>query len=379
MLAWRRADVAALNRIAREHRIVDGHVETAAVRVEGGKEFAVGDLVVALSPDPDKRYSTSQRGEVTAINPIGPSVTIRFDDADESVVLRGDALAADHLDHAYAVTVHRAQGATVDRTHLYADGGGAELAYVACSRARDTTTIHCVADDLDQATEDLERDWTSERRQRWTLDTDDPAAPGQRTRPTLRPRTEIGLRLGRLRAERAAVLATIPIDPHAELAALRHRRQQLAEQLRDLGKGTGGFTGTKIGDTARCQADALREYETAREQARTAPRRHARRTEAALDEKHDVLRFAQRRWAVLVRPVEQQLLGELEQVEHELIDLEAREITRATWQLRHPEAMQRLAVLSHEIAALEARAGIASTDLAFSRPPPDRSIGGLSR
>lgn len=34
------------------------------------------------------------------------------------------------------------QGATVDRAHVFADGGGRELAYVAMSRARESSQVY---------------------------------------------------------------------------------------------------------------------------------------------------------------------------------------------------------------------------------------------
>jgi ATP-dependent exoDNAse (exonuclease V) alpha subunit len=58
------------------------------------------------------------------------------------------------------------QGATVDRAHVCADGGGRELAYVAMSRARDTSHVYVVADDTDQAIGDLTVEWSAERGQR---------------------------------------------------------------------------------------------------------------------------------------------------------------------------------------------------------------------
>ena len=51
-------------------------------------------------------------------------------------------IGADKLGHAYAVTAHRSQGATVDVTHALEDGGGRELAYVAMSRARNESHVH---------------------------------------------------------------------------------------------------------------------------------------------------------------------------------------------------------------------------------------------
>jgi len=65
------------------------------------------------------------------------ALTVRFDDGRDEV-LTAEELSKDRLDHAYAVTVHRMQGATVDRAHVFADGGGRELAYVAMSRARES-------------------------------------------------------------------------------------------------------------------------------------------------------------------------------------------------------------------------------------------------
>ncbi len=124
--------------------------------------------------------------------------------------------------------MHRSQGATVDVAHLFADGGGRELGYVAMSRARHLSQVHVVADSADLAGEDLVRDWSAERRQTWAIDTGrpdphakaplaveaDPAAPA-----TLRAT----LGRGRLRAERDALIATLRVEPPAQpQAALQH-------------------------------------------------------------------------------------------------------------------------------------------------------------
>ena len=49
------------------------------------------------------------------------------------VSLSGEATGAERLGLGYATTVHRSQGSTTSRAHLFADGGGRELAYVAMS------------------------------------------------------------------------------------------------------------------------------------------------------------------------------------------------------------------------------------------------------
>jgi ATP-dependent exoDNAse (exonuclease V) alpha subunit len=151
-MAWRRSDVAALNERARERFVAAGLVAGPELEAPGGKRYASGDRVVALAPGERGRFLTSERGTITAVHQ--GQLTVRFDDG-RSQTLAGEELGADHLDHAYAVTVHRMQGATVDRAHVFADGGGRELAYVAMSRARETSHVYVVADDLDQAGEDL--------------------------------------------------------------------------------------------------------------------------------------------------------------------------------------------------------------------------------
>jgi hypothetical protein len=54
-------------------------------------------------------------------------------------------IGADRLGYGYAITGHRAQGATVEVAHVLDDGGGRELAYVAMSRARNASHVlhHC--------------------------------------------------------------------------------------------------------------------------------------------------------------------------------------------------------------------------------------------
>lgn len=118
-----------------------------------------------------------------------------------------EELASDRLDHAYAVTVHRMQGASVDRAHVFADGGGRELANVAMSRARQTSHVYVAADDHDQAIEDLTNEWSIERRQRWLIDTDTVADDTMQRRPGLSRKVPEVIGSAQLRAEREAVEA----------------------------------------------------------------------------------------------------------------------------------------------------------------------------
>lgn len=132
VLAWRRRDIAQLDHFARMRRGAAGVVGETSVEAPGGRRYSAGDRLVAL--DPDRRFATATRSR--------------------SIEPRRD----------------RRPGPRLCRR------GGRELAYVAMARAHETTTAHCVAEDLEQAVEDL-RDWSQDRRQRWTLDTDFPASP----------------------------------------------------------------------------------------------------------------------------------------------------------------------------------------------------------
>jgi hypothetical protein len=60
--------------------------------------------------------------------------------------------ANQHVELAYATTVHGAQGDTVDRAHLaLGETTGAAAAYVAMTRGRESNTAHLVAESLDDA------------------------------------------------------------------------------------------------------------------------------------------------------------------------------------------------------------------------------------
>jgi len=378
MLAWRRNDVAQLNHFARMRRRAAGALAETSIEAPGGRRYAEGDRIVALAPDPDRRFVTSQRGTVTAIDHHDHSIIVRFDDTTDAVTLAGEQLNAHHLDHGYATTVHRAQGATADRTHLYAGGGGRELAYVALSRARDTVTVHCVADDLDQALEDLTRDWSQDRRQQWTLDTDLLAAAGQRTRPALLPGAEVGLRLGRLRAERDAILAAMPTDPTTELARLAAERHQLQGDLRELRTGTGRHNHTDAGHAARQLAEVRRNLQRVERDARSPglSRRQRRRAEAVVADHQARVAVATRQWRVCGHETEQELLSAIEAIDETSTSLDLHRHRRSFWQLEHPAATRRLTAVGHQIATLEYQAGVPA-----SEPPhrPPLAVGGLSR
>ena len=170
LYAWRRANVAALNQRARAWMDATGRLSGPELTCPGGHAYRAGDLVVTLAAAADgqtghlpaggRHGRRSGRPDAHAANRRRPPRAIRAEEA-----------AADRLDHGYATTVHRGQGSTTGRAHLFADGGGRELAYVAMSRARESTHVWTVADDLAQGVDDLRRDWSTARTPTWALDT----------------------------------------------------------------------------------------------------------------------------------------------------------------------------------------------------------------
>jgi len=80
-----------------------------------------------------------------------------------------ETLTYDHLDHGYAITVHKSQGSTVDRAHVLAAENGIESrewAYVSGSRHREE--VHIYADRATLA--ELAPQWSRSRQKDVTLD-----------------------------------------------------------------------------------------------------------------------------------------------------------------------------------------------------------------
>jgi ATP-dependent exoDNAse (exonuclease V) alpha subunit len=157
MLAWRRSNVDALNRAARQLCDERGQLDGPEITAPGARHYRAGDRIVTLAPGANGQIVTSERGTVTAVNPDDRSLVARMDD-DRHQHFTAEQTGKDKMNHGYAITVHRSQGATVDTAHRLEDGGGRELAYDSMSRARHRSTAWVVADDIAQAAEDLKRD-----------------------------------------------------------------------------------------------------------------------------------------------------------------------------------------------------------------------------
>ena len=147
VLAHTRADVRDLNEAIRRARAAAGELgEAAAFQTgQGKREFAAGDRIVFLKNDRELgvKNGTLGRVEEAAAGRLGVVL-----DNGERRTVEAHAYAA--VDHGYAVTIHKSQGATVDRAFVLASGGmDRHLTYVAMTRHREQVTLYAGRDDFE--------------------------------------------------------------------------------------------------------------------------------------------------------------------------------------------------------------------------------------
>lgn len=167
ILAHSNKDVAALNQSIRSSRAEAGELGPSAEfqTARGAREFAQGDRLLFLKNDrgldvKNGTLGTVQRasnGELAVMLDNGREVNVRAKDYE-------------HVDHGYAVTVHKAQGVTVDRAYLLATPGmDRSLAYVGMTRHRDSAALYAGGDDF-ASYDKLARNLSRERPKETTLD-----------------------------------------------------------------------------------------------------------------------------------------------------------------------------------------------------------------
>jgi hypothetical protein len=289
LYAWRRANVAALNLRARTWMEDTDRLSGPELVCRGGNAYRAGDRVVTLSPGPDGRLATSERAVIDSVD-TGRRTLVVCTDGGQMVQLGSDDAGADRLGYGYATTVHRRQGSTTGRAHLFADGGGRELAYVAMSRARESTQVWTVADDLPQGVDDLRRDWSTTRTPAWALDTALPD-PSVLTRENFQAlSSDHQARLAALlHAETAlagdAVVGIRLPDRAATLGQAEAALAQARQARADLDTWSGVWQTTEAGQAVRDLAEARRARQQAEQAAEVGARwrdRHTARKEAAL-------------------------------------------------------------------------------------------------
>jgi hypothetical protein len=156
MIALRRCDVDELNARARALLVDDGVVDPTGIEA-GGRTFATGDRVVCL--DNDRRLGVHNAMFATVVDvdhEVGELVVVP-DGRDTRRRLPDDYIA-EHLNHAYATTIHKAQGATYDRVLMLGDDRlYRQAGYTGLSRGRERNDVYLVVDDDRERDAELER------------------------------------------------------------------------------------------------------------------------------------------------------------------------------------------------------------------------------
>lgn len=157
VLASTNADVAVLNEMIRAHHIDTGDVDTSReVALSQGDVAGLGDVIIARQ---NQRLGNPDRPNQAGEKVINGQLFRVIDLTDDGGIVAGDLatgqvyhLPADyvraHTHLGYAATVHRAQGATVDTTHLVVDSATSRSAlYVGLTRGRYENRVYAVTDD----------------------------------------------------------------------------------------------------------------------------------------------------------------------------------------------------------------------------------------
>jgi conjugative relaxase-like TrwC/TraI family protein len=150
MIAYRRADVAELNAVARALLDHDRRLGRERLRLNDGTELAAGDRIVCTRNDRGLAIANGNRGTITAVDREQRAVAVELDDG-RRLTLPGRYIDAGHVAHGYALTGHKTQGLTLERAFVLADDRRAlrEWGYVALSRARKQTRLYTTANELE--------------------------------------------------------------------------------------------------------------------------------------------------------------------------------------------------------------------------------------
>ena len=153
ILAYTRDEVRQLNEQARQLRQAAGELgHSEVIQTErGAREFAPGDRLYFLK---NERSLGVKNGSLGTLEKIEHGILQVRMDGEEDRRIAVDSRYYSHLDHGYATTVHKAQGATVDRSFVLATPHfDRHTTYVALSRHRQAATVVYAAEDFGAAQE----------------------------------------------------------------------------------------------------------------------------------------------------------------------------------------------------------------------------------
>ena len=149
-LAHRRRDVFALNQGIRAARLQAGELvgETLVETHHGPRAFAPGDRMLFTRNDATLWVRNGLLGTVEVVD--GTELRVRLDGS--NLAINFNTRYYNAVDHGYAVSIHKAQGCTVDQTFvLGSQTMDRHLAYVAMTRHRSSGRLFTAVDDQPSA------------------------------------------------------------------------------------------------------------------------------------------------------------------------------------------------------------------------------------
>lgn len=148
-LAHRRKDVHAINQAIKSARWLSGEAATGTLfeTDHGPRSFAKGDRILFTRNDATLGVRNGMLGTVEDVG--GKKLTVQFDTdvAGNCRKLTFKPREFPSFDHGFAVSIHRSQGCTVDRSFVLASQTlDKNLAYVALTRHREETGFYTSPD-----------------------------------------------------------------------------------------------------------------------------------------------------------------------------------------------------------------------------------------
>ncbi|MDF1596195.1 MAG: MobF family relaxase [Acidimicrobiia bacterium] len=151
LIGHRNTTVDQLNQQARARIAESGLLHGPTVNA-GDRQFQTGDRAVCLKNRPKLGVLNGDLATVTGIDTERRTITLRLDRNDKIVTVPHWYIDEGNLDWGYALTGHKAQGATARRAHTVAgDGVDREWIYVTMSRGREANTLYLTDPDLNES------------------------------------------------------------------------------------------------------------------------------------------------------------------------------------------------------------------------------------
>lgn len=190
-----REEATVLNHLAQAERCKAGVLGQESIPAPGGGVFRQGDRVMFTQNNSLLGVKNGSVGEVLWVHPESNQIGVQLD---RGPWLRVPLDEYEHVRLGYAMTTHKGQGITVERSFVLAGGPLTcrEIAYVQGSRARETTRIFVDQAEAGEHLTQLVKSMQTSRQKTMAhalLDRQPPAAPDSarhRHRPQPQPQSE---------------------------------------------------------------------------------------------------------------------------------------------------------------------------------------------